>query len=114
MNHERRATDTTNGTWYWSSIYIFTAGIIAEIGQMERFDDETKIAKYSNLYWLKHQSGRFTSYDTLLLRNGYQYLRYYLVEDANSVRRQIPELSDYHTKKTKFTRLKGAKYVKHK
>src|SRR5699024_4849055 len=30
---------------------VFTAGIIAEIGQIERFEDETKIAKYAGLYW---------------------------------------------------------------
>lgn len=78
---------------------VFAAGIIAEIGQIERFDDETKIAKYAGLYWRKHQSGRFTADDTSLSRNGNQYLRYYLVEAANLVRRQIPEFSDYYTKK---------------
>ncbi|MBP2258894.1 transposase [Virgibacillus campisalis] len=29
---------------------VFAAGIIAEIGQIERFEDETKIAKYAGLY----------------------------------------------------------------
>ena len=29
---------------------IFAAGLIAEIGQIERFEDETKIAKYAGLY----------------------------------------------------------------
>lgn len=78
---------------------VFAAGIIAEIGQIERFEDETKIAKYAGLYWRKHQSGRFTADDTSLSRNGNQYLRYYLVEAANSVRRQIPEYKEYYTKK---------------
>ncbi|MFA5528725.1 MAG: IS110 family transposase [Peptostreptococcales bacterium] len=78
---------------------VFTAGIIAEIGQIERFDSEAKIAKYAGLYWRKHQSGRFTADVTSLSRNGNQYLRYYLVEAANSVRRQIPEYSDYYAKK---------------
>jgi transposase len=80
---------------------VFTAGIIAEIGQIERFDDETKIAKYAGLYWRKHQSGRFTADDTSLSRNGNQYLRYYLVEAANSVRRHVPEYQDYYAKKYK-------------
>lgn len=62
---------------------VFTAGIIAEIDQIERFEDETKIAKYADLYWRKHQSGRFTADDTFLSHNGNQYLRYYLVEAAN-------------------------------
>ena len=78
---------------------VFTAGIIAEIGQIERFEDETKIAKYAGLYWRKHQSGRFTADDTSLSRNGNQYLRYYLVEAANSIRRQIPEYSAYYARK---------------
>ncbi|MFD2118169.1 IS110 family transposase [Paenibacillus yanchengensis] len=78
---------------------VFAAGIIAEIGPIERFEDETKIAKYAGLYWRKHQSGRFTADDTSLSRNGNQYLRYYLVEAANSVRRQIPEYGQYYAKK---------------
>src|SRR5699024_12399786 len=78
---------------------VFAAGIIAEIGQIERFEDETKIAKYAGLYWRKHQSGRFTAEDTSLTRNGNQYLRYYLVEAANSVRRHVPECKDYYAKK---------------
>ncbi|TMZ39918.1 IS110 family transposase, partial [Klebsiella pneumoniae] len=40
---------------------VFTAGIISEIGQIDRFKDESKIAKYAGLYWRKHQSGRFTA-----------------------------------------------------
>ncbi|PEN73390.1 IS110 family transposase, partial [Bacillus cereus] len=47
---------------------VFAAGIIAEIGQIERFDDETKIAKYAGLYWRTHQSGRFTAENTSLSR----------------------------------------------
>src|SRR5690625_1580395 len=47
---------------------VFAAGIIAEIGQIERFDSEEKIAKYAGLYWRKHQSGRFTADVTSLSR----------------------------------------------
>src|SRR5699024_1414260 len=53
---------------------VFAAGIIAEIGQIERFEHEAKIAKYAGLYWRKHQSGRFTADDTSLSRSGNQYL----------------------------------------
>ena len=80
---------------------VYAAGIIAEIGQIDRFEDETKIAKYAGLYWLKHQSGQFTAEDTSLTRRGNQYLRYYLVEAANSVRTQIPEYHAYYEKKYK-------------
>lgn len=30
---------------------VYTAGIIAEIGQINRFEDETKLAKYAGLTW---------------------------------------------------------------
>src|SRR5690625_3903148 len=80
---------------------VSTAGIIAEIGQIERFESEEKIAKYAGLYWRKHQSGRFTVDDTSLTRNGNQYLRYYLVEAANRVRNEVPEYGDYYAKKYK-------------
>ena len=79
---------------------VFAAGILAEIGQIDRFEDESKMAKYAGLYWRKHQSSRrFTAEDTSLTRQGNQYLRYYLVEAANSVRRQVPEYQDYYRKK---------------
>ncbi|KIP29718.1 transposase IS116/IS110/IS902 family protein [Bacillus thuringiensis serovar morrisoni] len=78
---------------------IFAAGIIAEIGQIERFDDETKIAKYAGLYWRTHQSGRFTAENTSLSRNGNHYLRYYLVEAANSVRKHVSDYQEYYVKK---------------
>src|SRR5699024_7674624 len=77
---------------------VFAAGIIAEIGQIERFEDETKIDKYAGLYWRKHQSGVFTSHDTSLTQNGKQYLTYYLVESNISVRRQVPESKVYYEK----------------
>lgn len=78
---------------------VFAAGIIAEIGQIERFEEESQIAKYAGLYWRKHQSGTFTAESTALSRNGNHYLRYYLVEAANSVRRHVPEYQDYYAKK---------------
>ena len=68
---------------------VFAAGIVAEIGQIEKFTNKEKIAKYAGLYWRKHQSGSFTANYTSLSRNGNQYLRYYLVEAANSVRRYL-------------------------
>lgn len=78
---------------------VFTAGILAEIGQISRFEDEAKVAKYAGLYWTKHQSGRFTAEDTSLSRHGNHYLRYYLVEAANSVRRHVPEYQEFYVKK---------------
>jgi len=80
---------------------VITAGIIAEIGQIDRFQDETKLAKYAGLYWRKHQSGKFTAEDTSLSRTGNVYLRYYLIEAANSVKRYVPDYQSYYLKKAK-------------
>ncbi|MCC5893854.1 MAG: IS110 family transposase [Alkalibacterium sp.] len=78
---------------------VYAAGIIAEIGQIERFDHESKLAKYAGLYWPKHQSGQFQKENTAMSKSGNRYLRYYLVQAANSVRRYIPEYKDYYDKK---------------
>lgn len=37
---------------------VYDAGILAEIGPIERFSDETKLAKYAGLYWRQNQSGK--------------------------------------------------------
>jgi len=78
---------------------VYAAGIIAEIGQIDRFDDDTKIAKYAGLYWKKKQSGNYESQRTPLTRTGNRYLRYYLIEAANSVKMREPVYKDYYYKK---------------
>ena len=78
---------------------VYTAGILAEIGQIDRFDDQASIAKYSGLTWSKHQSGKFEAEETKMIRSGNRYLRYYLVEAANSVQRCEPEFRAYYLKK---------------
>jgi transposase len=78
---------------------VYTAGILAEIGQIERFEDQTKLAKYAGLYWKRKQSGNFESERTSLTRTGNHYLRYYLVEAANSVQRHEPVYREFYLKK---------------
>lgn len=78
---------------------VYTAGILAEIGQIERFDNQASIAKYSGLTWSKHQSGKFQAEETKMIRSGNRFLRYYLVEAANSVQRYEPEFRAYYLKK---------------
>lgn len=78
---------------------VYCAGILAEIGQIDRFDNQASLAKYAGLAWKKHQSGRFQAEETKMIRTGNRYLRYYLVEAANSVKRSEPEFSDYYHKK---------------
>jgi transposase len=78
---------------------IYTAGILAEIGQIERFEDQSKLAKYAGLFWKKHQSGHFTAQNTPMTKSGNRYLRYYLIEAANSIRRHTLEFRAYYEKK---------------
>ncbi len=35
---------------------VYAAGLIVEIGQIERFEDQTKLAKYAGLSWKVNQS----------------------------------------------------------
>ena len=80
---------------------VYAAGLIAEIGQIERFEDQTKLAKYAGLTWKVSQSGNFQSERTPLAKTGNRYFRYYLIEATNSVRRHLPEFKAYYQKKYK-------------
>jgi hypothetical protein len=51
------------------------------------------------LTWRKHQSGGFEAEDTQRIRSGNRFLRYYLVEAANSVKNREPEFGEYYRKK---------------
>lgn len=55
--------------------------------------------QYAGLAWTKHQSGKFEADDTKLIRSGNRYLRFYLVEAANSVMRNETEFRAYYLKK---------------
>jgi transposase len=66
---------------------VFSAGIIAEIGDVNRFKSQAKLAKYAGLAWRQHQSGMFEGQNTRLIQSGNRFLKYYLVEAANSLAR---------------------------
>lgn len=78
---------------------VWTAGLIAELGDITRFDDEAAIAQYAGLTWETRESGQFAAEDTELTKRGNSYLRYYLVEAANSVRQHCPEYGRYYAAK---------------
>lgn len=80
---------------------VYAAGILAEIGDIERFSDQAAVAKYAGLTWRKHQSGSFEAEDTKRIHSGNRFLRYYLVEAANSVKNRDPEFGEYYRKKYK-------------
>jgi len=78
---------------------VFCAGILSEIGDINRFKDQASVAKYAGLTWRRRQSGDFEAEETKKIRSGNRYLRYYLVEAANSVKTYEPEFRSYYQKK---------------
>lgn len=78
---------------------VWAAGILSEIGDITAFHSSDALAKYAGLTWLKNDSGDFVSEDNRVSKAGNTYLRYYLGEAANSVRRHIPEYREFYDKK---------------
>lgn len=77
---------------------IFASGILSEIDSSQ-FQTHKELAKYAGLAWTEHQSGKFTANRTRLIRSGNRYLKYYLIEAANSVRVHDPVFAEYYAKK---------------
>ena len=78
---------------------VYSAGILAEIGDIHRFKDQAALAKYAGLSWSRHQSGDFDADHTHLIPSGNQYLRYFLIQAANKVRMHDPDYSAFYQKK---------------
>jgi transposase len=78
---------------------VLASGILSEIGTITSFDSHNALAKYAGLTWRVNQSGNYSSDDTRMTKTGNKYLRYYLIEAANSVKNRIPEYKDYYYKK---------------
>ncbi len=94
-----------NSTEYQSLISIpgigpvLASGILAEIGSINSFNSHNALAKYAGLTWRVNQSGNYSADDTRMTKTGNKYLRYYLIEAANSVKNNIPEYRDFYNKK---------------
>ena len=71
----------------------------AEIGTITSFGSHDALAKYAGLTWRVNQSGNYSADDTRMTKTGNKYLRYYLIEAANSVKKHIPEYRDFYKKK---------------
>ena len=80
---------------------VYSAGIIAEIGDIHRFNSQASVAKFAGLVWHKDQSGDFEAEHSRMIKSGNRYLRYYLLEAANSVRRCDSEFRRYYGLKFK-------------
>lgn len=78
---------------------VYSAGIMAEIGDINRFKNHAALAKYAGLSWQQHQSGDFEAQTTRAINSGNRFLKYYLCEAAFSLVRCDKEYSDfYHLK----------------
>ena len=59
---------------------VFSAGIMTEIGDINRFENQATLAKYAGLACTQYQSGVFEAETTRLIRSGNRFLKYYLCE----------------------------------
>jgi transposase len=78
---------------------VYAAGIFSEIENINCFPSEAQVARLAGLAWKRHQSGNFQAQTTRLDKRSNAYLRYYLVEAADSLRRHNPEFRAYYKKK---------------
>ena len=78
---------------------VFVAGIIAEVQDVNRFDTDAQLARFAAIVWKKSQSGPFEADDTPMMHSGNKYLRYYLIEAANSLRMHNEEYAAYYRTK---------------
>lgn len=78
---------------------VYGAGILAEIGNIKSFPSQDKLAKFAGLTWRKTESGSFKAEETRMTKSGNQYLRYYLIEAANSLRVHNEEYKAYYRSK---------------
>lgn len=46
---------------------VYASGLIAEIGDVNRFDNDSALAKYAGLTWSKHQSGDYVTRNSYLV-----------------------------------------------
>jgi transposase len=80
---------------------VYSAGIIAEIGDINRFPNHAALAKYAGLAWKEHKSGNSAGEITNLVKSGNRYLRYYLLEAADSLRKCDSEFRRFYDLKFK-------------
>ncbi len=78
---------------------VISAGIIAEIGNIKRFDTDAALAKFSGLVWSQYQSGEFEAEDTHLQKSGNQYLRYYFCLAATAMTMHNDRFNEFYSRK---------------
>jgi transposase len=81
---------------------VYSAGIIAEVGDVNRFTNgQSGLAKYAGLMWKENKSGMFEGQNTRLIKSGNRFLKYYLCEAALSLVRCDTEYKRFYDLKYK-------------
>lgn len=80
---------------------VIAAGIIAEIGDINRFKNDDALAKFSGLVWSQYQSGNFEAEDTYLRKTGNVYLRNYFCQAAGCMRLHNSDFAMFYSRKFK-------------
>lgn len=97
---------------------VFSSGIGAEIGDIQRFlqgtkwdkrrrryrprnlrDAEDAVAKIAGLWWPRSGSGDFEAQDRRMAKSGNRYLRYYLIQGADRMRHNILDYAAFYARK---------------
>jgi len=78
---------------------VISAGIMAEIVDISRFPGHSELAACAGLTWKHSRSGSFEAEDTRLTKTGNPYLRYYLVQGANTLRLHNLDYKAYYWRK---------------
>ena len=78
---------------------VFASGIIAEVGDIVKFDNQAALAKFAGLVWGCCDSGNFSSEDNFMTKQGNKYLRYYLIEATALMVRYHPEYKAFYERK---------------
>jgi hypothetical protein len=97
---------------------VFSAGVGSEVGDTQRYlqgtkwdskrkqnrprnlrDAEDAVAKTAGLWWPRISSGDFEAQDRHMAKSGNRYLRYYLIQAADRMRKSIPEYGTFYARK---------------
>jgi transposase len=73
--------------------------ILAEIGDVHRFDAPEKLVAYAGIDPTVYQSGQFTASQTRMSKRGSPYLRHALWQAAFMATQHDPQLRDYYQRK---------------
>jgi len=79
--------------------FVLGAIILAEIGNIENFDNPAKLLKYAGLEPSVYESGRYKAVDTPMVKRGSKYLRWALIQASRLVAYRDKTFSAYKSKK---------------